>query len=255
MKLILSKIFAILIKILNLINFLLKKIILYLSTVKVYFDKSECKKLKDCLLLAKLKAQQPPGADRAIEYPWMIENIKLKSGKLLDVGSTAGRLLADFLPDSVEIYCLNLNPKKIENNRIKVITGDIRKTDFLPDYFDYITCISTLEHIGVSGRYGSDDDRRGDIKAMEEIKRILKPGGELLITVPYGIKDVLPINKLYNKERLNILLNNFYIIEQTFIKYNQRWGIWLKATEAEAAKTDMIKDGWYALALIKVLKK
>ncbi len=254
MKLILSKIFAILIKILNLTNFLLKKITLYLNTLKIYFDKSECEKLRDCLLLVKLKARQPPGADRAIEYPWMIENINIKEGKLLDIGSTTCDMLSALLPSSLEIHGINLNPKTINNKNIQFFTGDIRKTDYSDNYFDCITCISTLEHIGVSGRYGSDDDQQGDIKAIKEMKRILKPGGELLITVPYGIKDVLPINKLYNKNRLDKLFKNFDIANQTFIKFNTQWGIWLKVTEAEAAKTDMIKDSWYALALIKVLK-
>lgn len=254
MKSILAKIFAFLIKILNVINFLLKKITLYLSAVKVYLDKSECDKFSDCLLLAKLKARQPQGADRSIEYPWMVENINIHEGKLLDVGSTACEMLFGLLPSSIEIHGINLNNKIVKNKNIKFFTADIRKTGFQDDYFDCITCISTLEHIGVSGRYGSDEDSEGDIKAVAEMNRILKPGGEILITVPYGIKDVLPINKLYNKNRLDELFKNFKINSQTYIKFNQRWGIWLKVSETEAAKTDMMKDGWYALCLIKIIK-
>ena len=67
----------------------------------------------------------------------------------------------------------------------------IRKTDYPDNYFDAISCISTLEHIGVAGRYGSDDDPEGDAKTMHEIKRILKPGGILLTSLPYGAKDVV----------------------------------------------------------------
>jgi len=228
---------------------------MYLGGFKIYFDKTECEKLSDCRLLVKLKVNQPPASDRYIEYPWMMENISVKQGRLLDVGSTACEMLFSLLPSSVEIHGINLNDKIVKNQNIKFFVADIRKTCFQDNYFDCITCISTLEHIGVSGRYGSDEDKQGDVKAIKEMKRILKPGGELLITVPYGKNDILPINKLYNKKRLNILLNNFCVIKQTFIKYNQRWGIWLKVNEAEAAETDMIKDGWYALALIKILKK
>ncbi|PJA01482.1 hypothetical protein COX74_02500, partial [bacterium (Candidatus Gribaldobacteria) CG_4_10_14_0_2_um_filter_41_16] len=132
----------------------------------------------------------------------MLENINITSGRLLDVGSTIGDQLYETLPKSIEINCLNLNTKKLKNKSIIFKQGDIRQTDYPNDYFDLIACISTLEHIGLSGRYNSDDDPDGDKKAMLEIKRIIKPGGILLATVPYGARDVLPINKLYNKSRI-----------------------------------------------------
>ena len=46
---------------------------------------------------------------------------------------------------------------------------------------------------------------------LREVERILKPEGILLLTVPYGAKDVLPINKLYNKERTDKLFKKYNI--------------------------------------------
>ncbi|PJA10306.1 hypothetical protein COX68_00905, partial [Candidatus Falkowbacteria bacterium CG_4_10_14_0_2_um_filter_41_15] len=86
------------------------------------------------------------------------------------------------------------------------------------------------------------------------IKRILKSGGAALISVPYGIKDVLPINKLYNKGRINELLRDFSSMEIEYKKYSKKFNLWLTVDEAEAAKTDMIKDRWYAIAFIKAKK-
>jgi len=243
-----------LLKLINSLIYLFKQVFPYLNAAKVYLDKSECEKFSDCLLLQKLKAGQPPAADRYIEYPWMMENIGIKQGKLLDVGSTAGEMLASLLPSSIEIYGINLNNKTIKNKNIKFSVGDIRKTNFPDNYFDVITCVSTLEHIGVNGRYGSDNDPAGDLRAMSEIKRILKPSGQLLATVPYGVKDVLPINKLYNKTKIADLFSGLEIVHQEFKKFNKNRHVWLKTTETDAARTDMVKDGWYALCLIKAKK-
>ena len=177
-----------------------------------------------------------------------------EKGRLLDIGSTIGDQLYDTLPKTVEINCLNLNSKKFKNKQIKFKQGDIRKADYPDNYFDLIACVSTLEHIGVAGRYGSDDQPEGDLRAMGEIKRILKPGGILLATVPYGDKDILPINKLYNKTRIDDLFSGLEIISQEFKKFDKNWHVWLKVGETEAAKTDMASDGWYALCLIKAKK-
>jgi transcription initiation factor TFIID subunit TAF12 len=72
--------------------------------------------------------------------------------------------------------------------------------------------------------------------------------------VPYGTRDVLPINKLYNKERINELFKDFFSVEIEYRKYFQKFHLWLTTNEVEAAKTDMIKDLWYAIAFIKVVK-
>lgn len=241
-------------KLLGIIKWPLDRLIYFLNVFIIYLSGRECEKLSDCLMLVKLKANQPPASDRFIEYPWLLENINVAHGRLLDIGSTIGDQLYETLPNAIEINCLNLSAKKFKSQEIKFKQGDIRKTDYPADYFDVITCISTLEHIGVAGRYLSDFDEQGDLKAMREIKKILKPGGVLLATVPYGAKDLLPINKLYNKNRTSNLLTGFNIIDQEFRKFDKTWHVWLKVSEAEAAKTDMLKDGWYALCLIKAIK-
>jgi SAM-dependent methyltransferase len=249
-----AKIIVILILITQSITKLLNFLLIGLFALKDQFKKLECLKFSDNLLLHRLKAKKPRCADRDLEYPWMLDNINISEGKILDVGSTACDLLYNNLSNSIEVNGINLNKQKNNNQDIKLKTGDIRKTDYSDNYFDVITCISTLEHIGVGGRYNSDEDPTGDQKAMDEMYRILKPKGILLLTVPYGAKDVLPINKLYNKERTNKLFEKYNIVEKKHLKYSSQYKIWLNVNEEKAAKVDMMKDGWYALGFFKLMK-
>lgn len=221
--------------------------------LKMQIKQNECQSLKDNIKLAKLRSRAPKCFDRDFEYPWVLRNIDIKKGKLLDIGSTVGQMLYDILPKEIEINTLNINNQK-DVEGVKQIEGDIRKTDFKSNLFDCITCVSTLEHIGVEGRYGVKEDKLGDIKAMEEMLRILKPSGKLYLTVPYGAKDVLPINKLYNKKRTEKLFKGYKLVKEEYLRYDKRYGIWLTVPEKEAVKTVWGKDKWYSLGLF-VLQK
>jgi SAM-dependent methyltransferase len=48
-----------------------------------------------------------------------------------------------------------------------------------------LSCMHVVEHVGL-GRYGDQLNPDGDLMAMEELKRVLKPGGSLLLVVPVG---------------------------------------------------------------------
>lgn len=216
--------------------------------LRMQLRQNECKKLKDNILLARLIYNAPKCYDRDFEYPWMLKNIEIKEGKLLDIGSTIGDMLYDLLPKEISIYILNINEQKT-SDKIEKVQGDIRATEFEDNTFDCITCISTLEHIGVGGRYGVEDDKEGDLKAMKEMRRILKPGGKLLLTVPYGRSDVLPINRLYNLKKIENLTKGFQIKNQIFRKYNKKYGIWLYVSEEEASRTDWKVERWYSIAM------
>ncbi len=74
-----------------------------------------------------------------------------------------------------------------EDSRLASIT----ETPFPDASFDLIWCISALEHFGMDNRaYAADSDVGPapgmDSTAMREMVRILKPGGTLLVTVPFG---------------------------------------------------------------------
>ncbi len=62
-------------------------------------------------------------------------------------------------------------------DNIEYLKADVRELEFDNDTFDKVISISVIEHVY--------PELGGDTKALTEIRRILKPEGELLITVPY----------------------------------------------------------------------
>jgi SAM-dependent methyltransferase len=74
----------------------------------------------------------------------------------------------------------------------KSITADITATGLPAAAFDLIWCVSTLEHVGMDNSvYTENFVRRPgmDAAALSEMIRLLAPGGELLVTVPFGLYE------------------------------------------------------------------
>jgi len=65
--------------------------------------------------------------------------------------------------------------------------GDFLKLNLPRNHFDLAINCSSVEHVGVAGRYGIEvNEEAGDIEVMQRLVDILKPGGLLLMTAPCG---------------------------------------------------------------------
>ncbi|HRN70737.1 MAG TPA: methyltransferase domain-containing protein [Candidatus Woesebacteria bacterium] len=127
--------------------------------------------------------------ERAVEVAIAIDYLKqYKNKNILEVGN----VLSNYFPithDVVDPY--DTNPFVIQED---IVLYNPKKK------YDLIICISTLEHIG----WDMGDDGHGiqpekGIKAVYHMKQLLKKGGLLLITTPYGYNEYLDSHILQNK--------------------------------------------------------
>jgi SAM-dependent methyltransferase len=134
--------------------------------------------------------------ERIVEYPWLYARLSNGPSRLLDAGSTLNHRFVLSLPRLSErsIVCMTLASER--NLRLPHVTytrADLRRPPFRPETFDEIACISTLEHVGMDNTrlYTTDrsfrEHRNDDfLIAVRELKRLLRPGGRLFLTVPFG---------------------------------------------------------------------
>jgi SAM-dependent methyltransferase len=78
-----------------------------------------------------------------------------------------------------------------------------------PRQFDVALSISSFEHDGL-GRYGDQLNANGDLRAMAEMKRILKRDGLLFLAVPVGLdKVVWNAHRIYGHLRFPMLTDGW----------------------------------------------
>lgn len=154
---------------------------------------------------------------RALEYPLVFQRLQLsdledKGAKLLDVGSGRFGHFPLYLISRIKNLCVysadvgdyvfeqyknvkRLHMEDLIGKRLFIEKADARSLPYPDEYFDRISAISTLEHI--------PDD--GDTVATRELARVLKPGGILVVTVPFNNERYsevfLPESKVYERER------------------------------------------------------
>jgi SAM-dependent methyltransferase len=233
-------------------------LLVFFQSVLIWASRKEFRSFSDCLLHSRKQAKHPWIHERAIEYPWVYKKITdLTNTKVLDVGAKNGLPTTDMLlANHNRVYTIDINASQSQSTgNLIIMKGDILSTSFEDNFFDAIVIVSTIEHIGIPGRYGvTAGDESGDLRAMQEIFRILSPGGRVLVTIPYGLGKSLPLNRLYNSQRTQELFKMFEIIEAQYYKYYAAYQMWFEVPESTAAKNNWDTEPWYALACFEVRK-
>jgi SAM-dependent methyltransferase len=133
--------------------------------------------------------------ERIVEYPWLISRLPQKGGTLLDAGSALNFKPLMMLPVLMEktVHVVTLHPESncFWQSGVSYEFADLRDLPFKENYFDQIACISTLEHVGLNTEMYTSERvevlQKGDYKlGASELWRVLKPGGHLYLTMPFG---------------------------------------------------------------------
>ena len=74
-----------------------------------------------------------------------------------------------------------------------------------------IVCLSSIEHFGL-GAYGEDHaDDRLDHEAMRILRDMVEPDGLLVMTIPFGMTEITPVQRMYDRDDLDDLLAGWVI--------------------------------------------
>ena len=213
--------------------------------------------------------------ERIIEIPWVINELRKLKGNLLDAGSTLNfNYLLEKLIKKFNIYIVTLYPEKNNYNNFGVsyIYEDFVNLSFKNNFFDVITCISTIEHVGfdnsiyINNKKINKKDlnfKKKHLIVLKKLVDVLKPGGKMFLTIPYGKKGIYKNLQQFDKNSLNNLLKNLKVkkIYKTYYAFiNNNW-IKVNSNNCKNIKPLFIYEKKHkkalasnSIALIKIIK-
>jgi SAM-dependent methyltransferase len=154
--------------------------------------------------------------ERVVEYPWALHRLasrRTPDAPILDAGSVLNhaRLLAFCRRQGLSplsIVTLTYEGHAHVSDDVRYEFADLRNLPYRDGWFDSVVSLSTLEHVGMDNTmYGdasaaSADPSREVGAAMRELRRVTRPGGALLVSVPFGARADFGGWRIFDAENL-----------------------------------------------------
>jgi hypothetical protein len=163
-----------------------------------------------------------------LDFPWFKNH--LKDGDKLDTGFIEHNFLTRWACGNTQGVTTGLDLAEWDypwtSSRFEFLQQDV--TRHIPGDYNQVICPSLLEHIGL-GYYGDSVSASAE-RVVAEFARILRPGGSLLLQVPYGRSEHLvyvqgkPFYRIFDAAALSRILVPFTVVERSYTRRSgDRW--------------------------------
>lgn len=208
---------------------LIKKTIRYILSPFIIFDYITFRSYNDKRFSIKFSDFYPCVRDKTIKTKfdahyiyhtaWAARKVKeINPEKHTDISSSLyfSSIVSAFVP--VDFY--DYRPAELHLSSLNSKSANLTNLHFPDNSIDSLSCMHTVEHVGL-GRYGDKIDPSGDIRAIEELKRVTDVGGSLLFVVPVGRPKIeFNAHRIYSYEQVIENFKGFTLKEFTLITDN-----------------------------------
>lgn len=165
---------------------------------------------------------------------WAARKVKeIGAEEHVDISSSLyfSSIVSAFVP----VRFFDYRPAKLNLSNLDSERGDLHKLPFASGSIKSLSCMHTVEHVGL-GRYGDPIDPEGDTKATKELERSVAQGGSLLFVVPIGKPKIMwNAHRIYSYDLVlsmfpNMKLREFSLIPDDALKT----GMIYNATKAQS---------------------
>ena len=154
--------------------------------------------------------------ERIVEVPYALAAVAgLPAGSaVLDFGAAESTLSFSLASLGFDVTAVDLRPYPLAHPNLRTVTTPVESWDGPDRPLDAILSVSTLEHVGL-GHYGHDQGGIDlDRRIVERFAGWLRPGGEFVLTAPYGTWSVDELQRTYDAEHLDALLAGWQILDR-----------------------------------------
>jgi SAM-dependent methyltransferase len=151
--------------------------------------------------------------ERIMEVPFVMSRLP-RSGRILDIGCTSSPLALQLACLGYDVTAVDLRDYGFEHPRLRFVKGDIRVSEVSSAAHDCAILVSVLEHMGLESYGGAKGSR--DREFLDATVKLVRPGGRVLVTVPFGAGADCGWYRVYDRQSLEVLLNGLQVEEELF---------------------------------------
>src|SRR5260370_14828346 len=129
-------------------------------------------------------APSPPAitiwGERNVEWAFLSTEMPSGPGEAIEFGCEQGYMSLLAAQKGFHVIANDLQEQSFtwQHPSVEFRQGDFLKLDLPCNHFDLAINCSSVEHVGVAGRYGiTTNQSEGDTEVMKRLADILKPGG------------------------------------------------------------------------------
>ena len=158
--------------------------------------------------------------ERIVEVPFAFAALAglARPSRILDVGgaeSTLGLSLASLGHD---VTLVDPRGFAVAHPRLTVRAIPIEHLPPDDGEYDAALAVSSIEHIGLRAYGVPGTDASGDIDALRFVRGRLRPGGTLVLTVPFGPPSRDDFQRVYDDTALDELLGGWDVAERVIVR-------------------------------------
>ena len=167
--------------------------------------------------------------ERVIEVPFAFAALAHlpAPARILDVGGSESTVALSLATMGHHVTVVDPRGYGFRHPNIEVVVGPVEDLPAGRTDFDAVLLISSIEHFGTGAYAQAVADDRADLHAAEDLRGRLRPGGTLVLTVPYGTPAVDDFQRVYDGDGVRELLQGLDIVT-----FSAAWRVDLVTWEA-----------------------
>ena len=124
--------------------------------------------------------------------------------------------------------------RKPPTDRLRWVFGDASDLPFDDESFDAVSSSCVICHVGL-GRYGDGESEDGDYRMMREIRRVLKPGGLAVLSLPVASIEITErfgtCHRIYAMREVNEIVRQAGMTVVKAAVWDAAFGRWRPTSE------------------------
>jgi len=177
--------------------------------------------------------------ERVAEIPFVYASLGVlpRGARVLDIGSCESTVAIGLASLGYHVTALDPRPYPLRHENLEVAAGPIEQFTTEEPY-DAAILLSAIEHFGL-GAYDLPVNERADVEAIATVRSLLRPGGLLVLTTPYGDAPTTELERTYLPEQIDTLLEGWDILDRTYLTKINRTE-WRQVDEIAELKGDHV---------------